>query len=734
MGLVWEYEYSDWLMGPSLRRSRPSVFECLRDELAVAADLSVVSTIFIRGELGIGKSTIRGILTEPEFGALANPIDLQCARSQALRSAVVMQPDDSEPAVAFASRLDAIPITVPLIVLGRPGTLEAVAQWTRRCATLVITLANFDPTGAAFGACLDEICQRAGLIGVQAIALCHEIAARLPNNMRTPYYFQCVAEAIRGASNGRALLRASPLEICRNALESRELPRSSGVLGNDTGVSRHAVRHEGDAAVGLALRLLNRELNLAKFLKLPTSIPALHLFLAHVKWQAANDESGFLDSATMLKSFVCSEHSADAIPDLLFVEGLIGAALDDSGLGDVRRTVRERCQWMISGARLDKFGTHVGATLAWDVSDSLSMLGDERLLASAQANYSASSGYFVEFSRAQLFSGHEAGPSGPRKAPMAGKREWSRVWVGKFLVTNELFLEFVCHPMYHESFDGVSGLWQRGDARVLGEVRAAYDRLVLRVQSKEHAGPGTDVRGLCFRLPNAVDRGRRGALGRWDARPWDVSHVDDRFNQAGCPVVGVNWWEAIAFCQWWREIKLPSAEFPRDSWVSLLTRGDWEAVSKLEGMGRPSLREDRSGYVSAMERGSSTSSGEDVARRVARPLHVGLYESHSQELPCDMFGNASEWTRSRALDEVVEPEGRAVSGSVGHAGEVISDEVLDDQEVGELRELVYNRSICGGSFLLPWTEHGGMRHAEYPPFISFCDVGFRLAVYSSRHS
>jgi hypothetical protein len=27
-----------------------------------------------------------------------------------------------------------------------------------------------------------------------------------------------------------------------------------------------------------------------------------------------------------------------------------------------------------------------------------------------------------------------------------------------------------------------------------------------------------------------------------------------------------------------------------------------------------------------------------------------------------------------------------------------------------------------------------MRHAEYPPFISFCDVGFRLAVYSSRHS
>src|ERR1039457_2489547 len=185
-----------------------------------------------------------------------------------------------------------------------------------------------------------------------------------------------------------------------------------------------------------------------------------------------------------------------------------------------------------------------------------------------------------------------------------------------------------------------------------------------------------------------------------DVLEGDASHVDDRFNQAGCPVVGVNWWEAIAFCEWWREIKLPSAGFPRDSWVSLLTRVDWEAVSKLEGMRWPGLRPDRSGYVSAMGRGSAGSGG-DVARRVARPLHVGLYESHSQELPCDMFGNASEWTRSRALDEVVEPGRRTVSGSVGHAGEVISDEVLRDQQVDELREIFYNRSICGGSFLLP---------------------------------
>ena len=123
-------------------------------------------------------------------------------------------------------------------------------------------------------------------------------------------------------------------------------------------------------------------------------------------------------------------------------------------------------------------------------------------------------------------------------------------------------------------------------------------------------------------------------------------------------MVGVNWWEAIAFCKWWEDRHIDS--FPAGCEVNLLTDWEWEAVRRLfyVSLATPYARaqiNSRSFPVHLRKQASSLSRRQQPLLRSSslQPRHVGLYPAPSGSGPLDLVGNVWEWTRSRVFGSIV---------------------------------------------------------------------------------
>lgn len=173
-----------------------------------------------------------------------------------------------------------------------------------------------------------------------------------------------------------------------------------------------------------------------------------------------------------------------------------------------------------------------------------------------------------------------------------------------------------------------------------------------------------------------------------------------RYNEANQPVVGVNWWEAHAYCAWLTHSLRSDGSIPEDFVVRVPNEWEWERLARGIDDGRtfPWGNE-----ADTSTRAHTRFDGLDLD--AATPVGAfPLGKSHNELF--DVAGNVWEWTASRALS----PETEHDAGR--HQVEGVVDVV-----------------VRGGSWFtaVKGALRCGYRGIDLPQNVYY-DVGFRIVV------
>jgi len=195
-------------------------------------------------------------------------------------------------------------------------------------------------------------------------------------------------------------------------------------------------------------------------------------------------------------------------------------------------------------------------------------------------------------------------------------------------------------------------------------------------------------------------------------------HVyDARHSLANHPVVGVNWFEAVAFCRWLtdqlriegialtgdEDEELASAIRRKEFEVRLPTEAEWEKAARWDKAGGEDKR------IYPWEGGFDMSKCNFGNTNV--PSAVGIFPKGISPCGClDMAGNVWEWCQSKYIDSYEKYE---------------SLNQQDDRESLGGKE---RRVLRGGSFGRPEeTVRCAYRHSEHPKWAGR-RTGFRLVL------
>ncbi len=188
---------------------------------------------------------------------------------------------------------------------------------------------------------------------------------------------------------------------------------------------------------------------------------------------------------------------------------------------------------------------------------------------------------------------------------------------------------------------------------------------------------------------------------------WRKSRVEDepgfwrdpRFNSANLPVVGVSWYEAVAFCNW-----LSDREGGRKHY-RLPTEAEWEKAARGPDDARnfPWGDEFELGRANTAEMGIGQTTPVDSFPNGASPF--GLW---------DMAGNVFEWTASKWGRNWQE---------MTYAYPYRKDDGRNDLEGS------WARVMRGGSWFNSYQEAMCMRRARYLPGSRGSNIGFRVACW-----
>ncbi|MBJ7353913.1 MAG: SUMF1/EgtB/PvdO family nonheme iron enzyme [Thermoleophilaceae bacterium] len=261
--------------------------------------------------------------------------------------------------------------------------------------------------------------------------------------------------------------------------------------------------------------------------------------------------------------------------------------------------------------------------------------------------------------------------------------------IGRYPVTNAEFRAFVEGDGYSNSDYWLAPRalrWVRGDSRTLDEIRGDWLKTVHEHHAKEIRDGEIDPARL------QVEATRRTAP-RQAPFYWD----DSRFNRANQPVVGINFWEAEAFCRWATARGHQDGTLAKDRVAVLPSEFEWELAA------RPT-DDDRIfpwGDDWDEERALVTTN----TLNLRNPATVGIHLEPWPGGPADMAGNVWEWTATLFLP--FDPEFDAKR--------------LDADSLDE-------RVVRGGS----WYHFGPLSacsaRAVDRSYNLFYDVGFRIAV------
>jgi formylglycine-generating enzyme required for sulfatase activity len=232
--------------------------------------------------------------------------------------------------------------------------------------------------------------------------------------------------------------------------------------------------------------------------------------------------------------------------------------------------------------------------------------------------------------------------------------------IGKFPVTNAEYACFVAAGGYRQAryWPEAAHPWLRGEAVESGALKewmgvwqALQENPVLLDQARRAGGTPGQIAGL-EQLSQMEEEEARQALGKeYTDRSRDCPALwnDERYNNPAQPVVGVTWWEAMAYCAWlneklqvvrgrlqvWRDGKPSNAEYPISN-VLLPSEAQWEKAARgKRGRIYPWGNHWDANRVNTWE------------GHVLRPTPVGVYPGGATwEGIHDMSGNVWEWTRS----------------------------------------------------------------------------------------
>jgi formylglycine-generating enzyme required for sulfatase activity len=324
------------------------------------------------------------------------------------------------------------------------------------------------------------------------------------------------------------------------------------------------------------------------------------------------------------------------------------------------------------------------------IGDLLGTMGDPRLESGPVANLHWVNAGKREIGRASnhltRIPKYQSVPAAPKITGNVG-----RFAVGQFVVTNVEYRKFIVEAGYatRRYWPPEGWMWISGDERFLRKLITFANEAAPIHLSSEILGQRLvpdDIPDQCERMI------RRSA-------PMYLS--DQAHNRPNQPIVGVNWWEAYAYCRWLDELLHSSAALANDLQVRLPTEAEWETAARSCAGDSPhpwqSGLASENAHVRVIERQS------DEARAL-RSCGVGSFPFVGPVY--DVVGNVWEWTASFA--------------------EPYSAKIFDQtvQESG-----LFDRVARGSSWLSSEVESTEITFRSFdPPYNAYEDLGFRICV------
>jgi formylglycine-generating enzyme required for sulfatase activity len=199
--------------------------------------------------------------------------------------------------------------------------------------------------------------------------------------------------------------------------------------------------------------------------------------------------------------------------------------------------------------------------------------------------------------------------------------------IGKFLVTNLQYHEFIADGGYTnvEYWKSPRALgWLKGEKSVIDELRAHWISTVYQHHEKE-------IRDGEISTSMLEDEAERRIAPRQYPFYWN----DRRFNQTNQPIIGINYWEAAAYCEWATQKGHAASTLNPIMKVCLPTEFEWECASRPRNDDRVypwgNLWNEQHAHVSSN------------LLNIRQPAPVGIYLEPKLDVPLDMAGNVWEW-------------------------------------------------------------------------------------------
>lgn len=200
--------------------------------------------------------------------------------------------------------------------------------------------------------------------------------------------------------------------------------------------------------------------------------------------------------------------------------------------------------------------------------------------------------------------------------------------IGRYPITNADFSAFVngdgyTNPEYWVARRALG--WVLGNSETLHEIRDHWLQTVYEHHAKEIRDGEIDA-----------DRLEAEAERRTASRSAPYYWNDSRFNRANQPVVGINFWEAEAYCRWATARAHRQGSLPSDRIVALPTEFEWERATRPDDDDRIYPWGDKWDEQRALVTTNTLN--------LRNPSTVGIYLEPWPGGPLDLAGNVWEWT------------------------------------------------------------------------------------------